>query len=158
MLITGAGAFRLLLLALLSVGVIGMHTVGHANDHSSWDGPSSEPSNHAAGAAMASMEGAASWLTDAVDPCDGNCGGITPVAVRLGSGSDPAPGGSGLLIVCLAVLGGLGVLALLARALARRHRTLAGAASAYPARSARTAPALVHRFSLRLVDVAVLRI
>jgi hypothetical protein len=154
----GAGALRLLLLALLSVGVIGMHTVGHANDHSSWDGSSSETINHAAGAAMTPMDGAASWLTDAADPCDGNCGGITPVAVRLSSGSDPAPGGSGLLIVCLAVLGGLGALALLASALARRHRVLARAGSAYPAHSAGAAPALVHRFSLRLVDVAVLRI
>jgi hypothetical protein len=142
----GAGALRLLLLALLSIGVIGMHTVGHATDH----GPSSEPFDHVAGAA--------SWLTDAAHPCDGDCGGITPVAaVRPGSESDPAPDGAGLLIVCLAVLGGLGALALLASALARRHRALARAAGACPARPAGAAPLLVHRFSIRLVDVAVLR-
>lgn len=159
MLSLGGGAFRLLLLALLSVGVIGMHTVGHANDHSSWNGPSAEVSSHAAGAAMAPMEGAGSWLTDAVDPCDGNCGGITPVAaIRPGSESDPTPDGTGLLIVCLAVLGGLGAWALLANVLARRHGALAGAGSVYPARSIRDAPALIHRLALRLVDVAVLRI
>jgi hypothetical protein len=155
----GAGALRLLLLALLSVGVIGMHTVGHANDHSSWDGPSSETVNHAAGPAMAPTDGVASWLTDATDPCDGNCGGITAVAaVRPGSDTDPAPDGTGLLIVCLAVLGGLGALALLAGALARRHRALAREPSACPARPARAAPTLVHRFPIRLVEVAVLRI
>jgi hypothetical protein len=153
----GAGAFRLLLLALLSVGVIGMHTVGHANDHSSWEGPSSDTVTHAAGAAAA--DGVVSWLAAAVDPCDGHCGGATPVtAVRPGSDSDPLPGSTGLLIVCLAVLGGLGALALLASALARRHRASPGAVRGNPSRSAGTAPPVVHRFSIHLVEVAVLRI
>jgi hypothetical protein len=155
----GAGVLRLLLLALLSIGVIGMHTVGHANDHSSWDGPSSNTATHAAGAAMAASDGVVSWLTDAVDPCDGHCGGAAPVAaVRPGSDSDPVPGSTGLLIVCLAVLGGLGALALLASTLARRYRTPAGAVRVNSTGFAGTAPTVFHRFSIHLVEVAVLRI
>jgi hypothetical protein len=146
-----AGALRLLLLALLGIGVVGMHTVGHASDHTSG------PSGHRADAAVAS-EGDGPRLKDAGHPCDGTCGGGTvPVAaVRPGPYPDPAPVGAGLLVVCLAVLGGLGVLALLAGArAARRQRARPGRVG--PARPARAAPAPVPRFPMRLLDVAVLR-
>jgi hypothetical protein len=148
----GAGALRLLLLALLSIGVMGMHTVGHSSDHSSWDALSS----HAAGAAMAD---AASWLTDAPAPCDGDCGAAVAVtvAVRPGPGSDPVPGGTGLVIVCLAVLGGLGALAMLASALAGRHIAAPRTASHCRQRPTRAGPERMAGYALRLVDVAVLR-
>jgi hypothetical protein len=152
----GAGALRLLLLALLIVGVVGMHTVGHSGDHGSWHGPSPEPAGHGA-AAAAPPGGATSWLADAADPCDGHCdGGLAPVPA-VPPGPDPGPDGTGLLIVCLAVLGGLGALALLAGALTRRRRAVARAPGARRARPVRVAPTLVHPFSIRLVEVAVLR-
>ncbi|WP_203930630.1 hypothetical protein [Virgisporangium ochraceum] len=146
-----AGALRLLLLALLSIGVIGMHTVGHASDHTSG------PSGHRADAAV-TPEGDVPRLTDAGHPCDGTCGGGTvPVgAVRSGPDPDPAPVGAGLLVVCLAVLGGLGVLALLAGARAAR-RPGARPARVDPAHPTRAASAPVPRFPMRLLDVAVLR-
>lgn len=159
----GVGLFRLMLLALLSVGVIGMHTVGHSGDHGSWQTSPNGTSGHAAGTAMpqAAMAGAAdavTWLTDAADLCDGDCGIAASVVVRLGSGSDPVHGGAGLVVMCLAVLAGLGVLALLASSLARRHRSVAGTAATRSTRSPRAGPAPALMFASRLVDVAVLRI
>lgn len=156
MLSRGAGAFRLLLLALLSVGVIGMHTVGHTYDHSAWVGPASDTVTHAAATVA---DGMVSGVTDAVDPCGGHCGGATPVdAVRPGSDSDPVPVGTGLLIVCLAVLGGLGALALLASIFTRRYRTSVRAVRGHSSHSTGAAPPVVHRLSIHLVEVAVLRI
>jgi hypothetical protein len=146
----GAGLLRLMLLAVLSVGVIGMHTIGHSGDHGSW-----ETSGHEAGAAM---PGTAAWLADAMDLCDGDCAPATPVAARPGPGSDPVPGGTGFVVMCLAVLAGLGVVALLASFLARTHRSVVGTTGPPPTRSPRAGPAPAFMFAARLVDVAVLRI
>ena len=89
----GAGTLRLLLLAILSLGVIGMHTVGHASDHTSWEALSAGADGHAAATAVA--EGATTSLADAANPCHGGCGAAGPVAAYLRSGLDPAHGGTG---------------------------------------------------------------
>lgn len=165
----GVGVFRLLLLAVLSLGVFGMHTVGHASDHHSWEALSEGTSGHAAGAAEAVMaervvaeaampEAAGPWLAGGADPCDGTCGTAGPVVAYRGAGSDPDGSGGGLVIMCLAVLFGLGVLAMLAGAWARRHRTAHSAASAHRSRSPRAGPGFAPALALRLVDAAVLRI
>jgi hypothetical protein len=97
------------------------------------------------------------WLTGGVDPCDGHCGAAAaPVMAYRGTGSDPAPGTADVVIVCLAVLLGLGVLAMIAGAVAGRHRTDPGVASASWARRRRTGT-VPPRLALRLVAVAVLR-
>jgi hypothetical protein len=151
----GAGTLRLLLLAILSLGVIGMHTVGHASDHTSWEALSARADGHAA--ATAAAEGAVPRLTDAADPCHGGCGTAGPVAAYLRSGLNPAHGGTGWFVICLAVLFGLGVLAMIASALAGRVLAVPRAASAGTARSPQAERELVSGFALRLVDVAVLR-
>jgi hypothetical protein len=151
----GTGAVRLLLLAVLSVGVIGMHTVGHASDHTSWQALSARADGHAA--ATAAAEGAVPRLTDAADPCHGGCGTVEPVAAYLRSGLDPAHGGAGLVVVCLAVLFGLGVLAMIASAVGGRGRAVPRTAAPGTGRSQRAVRGLVPGFALRVVDVAVLR-
>jgi hypothetical protein len=151
----GAGALRLLLLALLSVGVIGMHTVGHASDHTSWEALSAGTDDHAAVTAVADV--AAPWLADAADPCHGGCGAVGPVAAYLRSGSDPAHGGDGWFVICLAVLLGMGVLAMIASALTGRVRAVPRAAFRGTLRTRRPGTELVPGFALRLVDVAVSR-
>jgi hypothetical protein len=149
----GAGTLRLLLLAILSLGVIGMHTVGHASDHTSWEALSAGADSHAAATAL--TEGATPSLADAADPCHGGCGTAGPVAAYIRSGLDPAHG-TGWLVICLAVLVGLGVLAMIAGALAGRVRAVPRT-TAGTARSPRVGRELVPGFALRLVEVAVLR-
>jgi hypothetical protein len=139
--------------------VIGMHTVGHASDHDPWEMLSAGVSSHAVDAATA--EGTGPWLTDAAPPCDRSCGTAVPGTAFRASGSDPAPGGANLVIVCLAVLFGVGVLAMLASAFAGRRRIVPRAAAACTAGSPGAiralVPGLVPGFALHLVDVAVLR-
>ena len=149
-----AGALRLLLLALLSLGVIGMHTVGHSTDHHAWDALSDAGSGHAVTGVVADGDGP--WLTDGAHPCGGTCAVAAPAMAFRGTGSDPAQGDVGVVVMCLAVLLGLGVLAMIAGALAGRHRPGPGAASASWARVRRAGP-VPPGFALRLVDVAVLR-
>jgi hypothetical protein len=149
----GTGALRLLLLAILSLGVIGMHTVGHSTDHHGWDALSEGASSHAVSGVMG-KDGPS--LTGGADSCDGNCGIATAPVMANRSGSDPARDSAGVVVMCLAVLFGLSVLALIAGAVASLHRPVPGAASASWARFRRAGPVL-SGFALRLVDVAVLR-
>jgi hypothetical protein len=144
----GAGLRRLLLLALLSVGVIGMHTIGHSAEHHSWEAMAGT-----GGVAMA--DDPAPRPAAVVDACDGDCGSHR-FAVWPDSGPHRMPGGTGLMIVCLAVLLGVGVLALLSHAMARRAGPVPRGAPPGTTRFPRTG--LTLPFPLRLVDVAVLRI
>jgi hypothetical protein len=138
---------RLLLLALLSIGVIGMHTIGHSPDHH-WE-------------ALATAAGSSTGdVTDfaMAGTCDGDCGSHGSLAVWADPGSHRMPGGTGLMIVCLAVLVGAGVLALLSHALARSAGPGARGAPPGTTQLPHTGLALGPPFPLRLVDVAVLRI
>jgi hypothetical protein len=139
-----AGVLRLLLLALLSVGVVGMHTIGHSTDHHSI------ATAAAGGAAMMDGPGPSAAMAGT---CHGDCGAHGPLTVWPGLRPDPVPGGAASMIVCLAVLFGVGLVALLSRALGRRAGPVprgAPPATTGPLRAGST-------FPLRLVDVAVLR-
>jgi hypothetical protein len=151
----GAGALRVLLLALLGIGVIGMHTVGHSTDHHSWAAPSANGASDVTGVAMVDNPGPQQIAM--ADTCGGDCGSHRSLTVWPDSGNHPIPGGAGLMIVCLAVLFGAGLLTLLSHALARAGPVPRGALPD-TTRLPRTGFALVSRFPLRLVDVAVLRI
>jgi hypothetical protein len=150
----GAGALRLLLLALLSIGIIGMHTVGHSTDHHSWAASSANGASDVTGAGM--VDSVAQQLTAMTETCDGDCGAHGPLTVW--PGSDPVPGGAGLMIVCLAVLCGVGLWALVSHALARRAGPVPRGGPPGTTSLRQTGLGLVSRFPLRLVDVAVLRI
>jgi hypothetical protein len=147
----GAGVRRLLLLALLGIGVIGMHTVGHSTDHHSWEALATGTSNGIGDVSDVAMAAAA-------DTCDGDCGSHGSLAIWPDSGSHRVPGGTGLMIVCLAVLFGVGVLALLSRALARWAGPVPRGAPPGSTPFPQTGLASGRPFPLRLVDVAVLRI
>ena len=47
----GTALLRLLLLAVVAVGVISMHTVGHPGEHHSWAARSADDAGHASAAA-----------------------------------------------------------------------------------------------------------
>jgi len=144
---------RALLLGVLAVGVVSMHTIGHASGH---DGRTSL-AMVASGAGEMPAADQPDRATDAGDPCDAH---LCAAAVPVPATHDRSPGGNhrdaGLVIICLAVLAGLGVLALLAAGITRRR---AGPLPAgRPARGGRnTDLALMPSFTLRLVGVAVLR-
>lgn len=150
----GAGALRLLLLAVLGVSVIGLHTIGHSTDHHSWVAPSASGESDVTGVVM--VDSMTRQLTAMADACDGDCGSHGSFTIWPASDSHPVPGGAGLMSVCLAVLFVAGLLALLSHALARAGPVPRGALPG-AARLLRTGLALAPRFPLRLVDVAVLR-
>jgi hypothetical protein len=143
----------MLLLAVLGIGVIGMHTIGHSSDHHLWVAPPANGASDVTGAAM--LDHAAPLQTARAGTCHGDCGSPGSLTTWLASDSHQAPGGAGLMTVCLAVLFAAGMLALLSHALARAGPVPRGERSG-AARLLRTGPA--PRFPLRLVDVAVLRI
>jgi hypothetical protein len=146
---------RLLLLAVLGIGVIGMHTIGHSSDHHLWVAPSAQGTSDVAGIAMA--DDVTSPQTARAGMCDGDCGSHGSLTIWPASDSHPVPGGAGLMTVCLAVLFGAGLLVLLSHALARAGPVPRGALPG-ATRLLWTGLALAPRFPLRLVDVAVLRI
>jgi hypothetical protein len=150
----GAGALRLLLLAVLGIGVIGLHTIGHSADHHSWVAPSANGVSDVTGMVM--VDRVRPPQTAMADTCGGDCGAHGSLSIWSASDSRPGPGGAELMTVCLAVLLGVGLLALLSRALARAGPVPRGARPG-ATRLQRTGLALASRFPLRLVDVAVLR-
>ena len=148
---------RALLLGVVAFGVFNMHSLGHAGPHD----PFVVGGVAAAGEAHSSnvMDGVAEYGLQA--PNGGTCPS-DPCTVQVGDAvpaSDQGRDGHGrtltVLIVCLAVLAGVGVLALLAlRRQRSRPRTLR------PPRFARIAPlgfGSLPNFPLQLVSVAVLR-
>lgn len=153
-----AAVLRVLFLGMLAVGVIGMHTVGHADAHDGWAMLSS------AGGTTGHMTPAAytSQVADAPgrgDPCDQDqCLGAGRAPMSDDPGPARSPGGTGVVVICLAVFFGTGLLALLAAALSRRRHSAAlprGWRARYvPRRARRSSPPWL---TLRLVEVAVLR-
>jgi hypothetical protein len=150
---------RALLLGALAIGVLGMHTVGHASGHDRWV-PFSVAVNGSHHASSGDVDVAADQQRgDTAHRCPPwSCAAAMPDLVVPGPGSGENNHDVGIVVMCLAVLGGIGLLALFAAVLVwRRYRVppprrLPGAGGVVWAR-----PDRVSTLTLRLVTVAVLR-
>jgi hypothetical protein len=146
---------RLLLLAVLGISVIGMHTIGHSTDHHLWVAPPADGTSDVAGDAATAGRVMQPPFAGA-NPCDGDCGSHGALTMWTVPGSHQVPDVAGLMTVCLAVLVGTGLLALLSHVLARTGPVPRGSPPG-TAQLRQTWFTLAPRFPLRLVDVAVLR-
>ena len=147
---------RALLLGMVAFGVFNMHSLGHAGPH--------DPlviGGAAAAAADRDGTGPAGVAERTVPAPEGDTcpAGACAAAMDAGAASEPGRGGHGrtvaVLIVCLAVLAGVGVLALLA--LRRRSVRARRLRPPWLAHLARGGPSRRPDFPLLLVRVAVLR-
>jgi hypothetical protein len=151
---------RVLLFGMLAVGVLGMHTVGHASGHDGWVAPSltTSLSDHMAPTGGAKLS-ADQQPVDSGHGCPaGSCAAAAPGRATSDPGSGQDHRSVGIVVMCLAVLFGVGLLALPAGLLLRRRRRRRPVGRLPDAGVvARVRPDPVSSSALRLVRVAVLR-
>jgi hypothetical protein len=150
---------RVLFFGVLAIGVLSMHTIGHSSEHEGWVPASAVgPGPAAAGAAAPDLAGPAPLAQPPADGSDG-CDGVacTGSPARAGDDGGYPLGGNRFAVICLAVVVGVAIAALLAAGLARDRRARAPAGSPGPAGTRQSGQGRTPGFPLRVVEIAVLR-